>query len=56
MEETQLQLTEMIILVVRGPEMGVPAQVTALSGQTWGALALGSGNTASEKISSRSWI
>lgn len=46
----------MLTLMVRGPEKGVPSQVTALSGQTWGALALGSGNSAPEKISSRSWI
>ena len=48
----------MLTLVMRGPKMGVPAQMTMLSCQSWGAphLAPGSENSAPEKISSRSWI
>lgn len=59
MEETWLKCPEeMLPGVRRGPEMGVPAQVTALSGQTWGAphLTLSSQNSAPEKILSRGWI
>lgn len=59
MEEMQLKHTgRNAHPLYEAPGVGVRAQVAVLSGQTWGALhlTLGSGNSAPEKLSLRSWI